>query len=134
MPRRSLPTAICVVVVVMILSSIQASGEEPIRFNRDIRPILSDNCFYCHGPDRNKRQADLRLDTEAGLHGSDGNAGAIVPGNADASEMVQRILSADPDERMPPPESGKSLSQTQIQLLRRWIQEGGQFEGHWSFC
>ncbi|MFN9713416.1 MAG: PSD1 and planctomycete cytochrome C domain-containing protein, partial [Planctomycetota bacterium] len=127
------PTAICVVVVVMILSSIQASGEEPIRFNRDIRPILSDNCFYCHGPDRNKRQADLRLDTEAGLHGSDGNAGAIVPGNADASEMVQRILSADPDERMPPPESGKSLSQTQIQLLRRWIQEGGQFEGHWSF-
>lgn len=133
MPRRSLPTAICVVVVVMILSSIQASGEEPIRFNRDIRPILSDNCFYCHGPDRNKRQADLRLDTEAGLHGSDGNAGAIVPGNADASEMVQRILSADPDERMPPPESGKSLSQTQIQLLRRWIQEGGQFEGHWSF-
>ncbi|MFN9436622.1 MAG: PSD1 and planctomycete cytochrome C domain-containing protein [Planctomycetota bacterium] len=133
MPRRSLPTAICVVVVVMILSSIQASGEEPIRFNRDIRPILSDNCFYCHGPDRNKRQADLRLDTEAGLHGSDGNAGAIVPGTADASEMVQRILSADPDERMPPPESGKSLSQTQIQLLRRWIQEGGQFEGHWSF-
>ncbi|MFN9603034.1 MAG: PSD1 and planctomycete cytochrome C domain-containing protein [Planctomycetota bacterium] len=133
MPRRSLPTAICVVVVVMILSSIQASGEEPIRFNRDIRPILSDNCFYCHGPDRNKRQADLRLDTEAGLHGSDGNAGAIVPGNADASEMVQRILSADPDERMPPPESGKSLSQKQIQLLRRWIQEGGQFEGHWSF-
>ncbi|MFN9853305.1 MAG: PSD1 and planctomycete cytochrome C domain-containing protein [Planctomycetota bacterium] len=133
MPRRSLPTAICVVVVVMILSSIQASGEEPIRFYRDIRPILSDNCFYCHGPDRNKRQADLRLDTEAGLHGSDGNAGAIVPGNADASEMVQRILSADPDERMPPPESGKSLSQTQIQLLRRWIQEGGQFEGHWSF-
>jgi hypothetical protein len=133
MPRRSLPTAIRVVVVVMILSSIQASGEEPIRFNRDIRPILSDNCFYCHGPDRNKRQADLRLDTEAGLHGSDGNAGAIVPGNADASEMVQRVLSADPDERMPPPESGKSLSQTQIQLLRRWIQEGGQFEGHWSF-
>jgi hypothetical protein len=109
------------------------SGHEPIRFNRDIRPILSDNCFYCHGPDRNKRQADLRLDTEAGLRGEGGQGGAIVPGKSDASELVRRILSADPDEQMPPPESGKSLSESQIALLRRWIDEGGSYEGHWSF-
>jgi hypothetical protein len=133
MPYRFLRNAIRVVVVVMILPLIRASGDEPIRFNRDIRPILSDNCFYCHGPDRNKRQADLRLDTEAGLHGTDGNGGAIVPGNPDTSEMVRRILSADPDERMPPPESGKSLTDAQVELLQRWIQEGGRFEGHWSF-
>jgi hypothetical protein len=133
MPYRFLRNAICVVVVVMILPLIRASGDEPIRFNRDIRPILSDNCFYCHGPDRNKRQADLRLDTEAGLQGTDGNGGAIVPGNPDTSEMVRRILSADPDERMPPPESGKSLSDAQVELLQRWIQQGGRFEGHWSF-
>jgi hypothetical protein len=133
MPYRFLRNAICVVVAVMILPLIRASGDEPIRFNRDIRPILSDNCFYCHGPDRNKRQADLRLDTEAGLHGTDGNGGAIVPGNPDTSEMVRRILSADPDERMPPPESGKSLSDAQVELLQRWIQQGGRFEGHWSF-
>lgn len=109
------------------------SGGEPIRFNRDIRPILSDNCFYCHGPDRNKRQADLRLDTETGLTGNGGSGGAIVPGKANESELIRRILSADPDERMPPPESGKALTESQVALLRRWIDEGGQFEGHWAF-
>ncbi len=108
-------------------------AQDAVRYNRDIRAILSDNCFYCHGPDRNKRQADLRLDTIEGLHGEAGNPGAIVPGDPSASQLMQRVLSADPDERMPPPESGKSLSPEQIELLRRWIQEGGQFEGHWAF-
>ncbi|MBU6239673.1 MAG: DUF1549 domain-containing protein, partial [Planctomycetes bacterium] len=123
------------VLVAFLLPSLHASSEEPIRFNRDIRPILSDNCFYCHGPDRNKRQADLRLDTEGGLRGDagTGHSAAIVPGNPDASELVRRILSADPDERMPPPETKKSLSESQVKLLKRWIQEGGSYEGHWAF-
>lgn len=110
-----------------------AAGEEPIRFNRDIRPILSDNCFYCHGPDKNKREADLRLDSHEGLHGTDGEPGALIPGKPDDSPMLHRILSTDPDEQMPPPETGKSLTPEQVALIRRWIAEGGDFQGHWAF-
>lgn len=106
---------------------------ETIEFNRDIRPVLSDNCFFCHGPDKNKRAADLRLDTEAGLHGKDGQHGAIVAGKPDDSEMIKRIISADPEQKMPPAHSGKSLSERDVQLLNRWIEQGGKFEGHWAF-
>lgn len=106
---------------------------EVVEFNRDIRPILSDNCFFCHGPDKNKRQADLRLDTEAGLLGAAGSAGAVVPGKPDESPLLQRILTADPETHMPPPSTGKLLTADQIQLLRRWIQQGGRYEGHWAF-
>jgi hypothetical protein len=110
-----------------------AAGEEPIRFNRDIRPILSDNCFYCHGPDKNKREAELRLDSHEGLHGTGGEPGALIPGKPDDSPMLHRILSTDPDEQMPPPETGKSLTPEQVALIRRWIAEGADFQGHWSF-
>ncbi len=109
------------------------SAEEPIRFNRDVRPILSDNCFYCHGPDRNQRQADLRLDTVDGIHGNAETPGPIQVGAPEQSELIRRILSNDPDERMPPPESGKEISEDQVTVLRRWIAEGGKVEGHWSF-
>jgi hypothetical protein len=110
-----------------------AAGEEPIRFNRDIRPILSDNCFYCHGPDKNKREAELRLDSHEGLHGTGGQPGALIPGKPDESPMLHRILSTDPDEQMPPPETGKSLTPEQVALIRRWIAEGADFQGHWAF-
>jgi hypothetical protein len=110
-----------------------AFADEPIVFNRDIRPILSDNCFFCHGPDRNKREADLRLDTLEGLHGKEGSPGALIPGKPDESQLVHRITSADPDEKMPPAHSGKSLKPAEIDLIRRWIAQGGEFEGHWSF-
>ena len=110
-----------------------AAGEEPIRFNRDIRPILSDNCFYCHGPDKNKREAELRLDSHEGLHGTGGQPGALIPGKPDDSPMLHRILSTDPDEQMPPPETGKSLTPEQVALIRRWIAEGADFQGHWAF-
>ncbi|MBM3965882.1 MAG: DUF1549 domain-containing protein, partial [Planctomycetes bacterium] len=110
-----------------------STGSGTVRFNRDIRGILSDNCFYCHGPDKNKRQADLRLDTLEGLHGSGGNPGVLVPGKPDESALVHRILSTNPDEQMPPPESGKALSKAEKELLKRWIAEGGTFEGHWAF-
>lgn len=106
---------------------------ERIEFNRDIRPILSDNCFACHGPDKNKREADLRLDTEHGLIGGDGESGAVVPGDAQASELIRRIDSQDADEQMPPSAFGKSLSDHQRELLRQWIQQGASWEGHWAF-
>jgi len=133
---------ICVRLSAMLWTCLSLSAAVPVtaaelpevvEFNRDIRPILSDNCFFCHGPDKNKRQADLRLDTEAGLLGVAGNAGAVVPGKPDESPLLQRILTADPETHMPPPSTGKSLTADQIQLLRRWIQQGGRYEGHWAF-
>ena len=103
-------------------------GEDPIEFNRDIRPLLSDNCYLCHGPDAEERKADLRLDVQSEAHKS-----AIVPGSSDKSDAIVRILSQDPDERMPPPDSGKSLSDDEVELLRRWIDEGAVYQKHWSF-
>lgn len=110
-----------------------AALPDVVEFNRDIRPILSDNCFFCHGPDKNKREADLRLDTIEGLHGSDGRPGALMPGKPEDSELFQRIVSLDKDRKMPPAESGKSLSERDILMLKKWIEQGGQFEGHWAF-
>ena len=114
-------------------SSSASPLPEVVEFNRDVRPILSDNCFFCHGPDKNKREADLRLDTIEGLHGHDGTAGALVPGKPDDSTLYQRITSSDEEQKMPPTESGKSLSERDIQMLRKWIEQGGQYEGHWAF-
>ncbi len=104
---------------------------EQISYNRDIRPILSDNCFSCHGPDEHGRKADLRLDTYEGA--TDPELAAIVPGKPEASELVARIRSQDADETMPPPESHKKLSPAQIDLLTRWVTEGAEYEQHWSF-
>ncbi len=106
---------------------------EVIEFNRDIRPLLSENCFFCHGPDKNKREAELRLDTQEGLVGSDGTGGALVPGKPDESELFQRVTSTDEETKMPPTKSGKSLSERDIALLKKWIEQGGQYEGHWAF-
>jgi mono/diheme cytochrome c family protein len=103
----------------------RADGE--IVFNRDIRPILSENCFQCHGPDSGARQADLRLDD------AEAARAVIEPGHADRSELARRILAADPDERMPPAESRKSLTDEQKQRLIRWIDQGAKFQPHWAF-
>ena len=102
-----------------------------ISFNRDIRPILSDNCFNCHGPDEHSRKADLRLDTREGA--TDGEYPAIVAGDSEASELIARLLTEDEDDIMPPPESHKKLTPDQILLLTRWVNEGAEWEGHWSF-
>jgi hypothetical protein len=102
---------------------------EPVEFNRDIRPILAENCFYCHGQDGNKRESDLRLDVrEAAV-----SAGAIVPGEVGASTLLERIHSTDPDVIMPPPESNRRLSDDQKTLLDRWVREGAAYEPHWAF-
>ncbi|MDF2440733.1 MAG: hypothetical protein JWN98_1717 [Abditibacteriota bacterium] len=106
-----------------------------IGFNAQIRPILSNSCFACHGPDEKKRSAGLRLDTREGaIAESDGSA-AIVPGKPEKSVLIERVLAHDPEERMPPAESKKpSLTADQIALLRQWIAEGADYEPHWAFA
>lgn len=105
-----------------------AIPEEP-QFNRDVRPILSDNCFACHGPDAGHRQADLRLD----LRDEAIESSAIAPGDSDASELIARIITPDADLIMPPPESNKKLSPRDIEILRRWVQQGANYQNHWSY-
>lgn len=104
-------------------------AQERLNFNRDIRPILAENCFYCHGQDGNKRQGDLRLDERNAAV----MAQAIVPGKPDASSLVARIESSDPDEQMPPPRSNRRLSESQKKILTRWIAEGAEYSQHWAF-
>ena len=106
----------------------------PVDFARDIRPILSDRCFTCHGPDESKRQAGLRLDTEEGAKKLRGTHAVIVPGNAGASEILKRVAPETPAKRMPPPYSDrKPLSEKEIATLRVWIEQGAKWQGHWSF-
>ncbi|MCC6492782.1 MAG: DUF1553 domain-containing protein [Pirellulales bacterium] len=110
-----------------------SAGSAP-SYNRDVRPILAENCFRCHGPDANERQAELRLDTaEGALAETSSGAPAVVPGHPEESELVRRISSTDEREVMPPPDSGKRLVEQQRQLLRAWISEGAAYEKHWSF-
>jgi hypothetical protein len=113
----------------VFLATVRAEGEGEVRFNRDVRPILSNNCYYCHGPDPKHREADLRLDTSEGAL-----AMAIVPGKPDESPLIERVTSHSDDERMPPPASKKGpLTREQIATLRRWIEQGAKYEGHWAF-
>ncbi|MCZ6673545.1 MAG: DUF1549 domain-containing protein, partial [Verrucomicrobia bacterium] len=105
-----------------------------VDFNRDIRPILSDNCFKCHGPDENKREAEMRLDTKEGAFADlGGGYYPIVPGKQDESEMVWRIYTDDEDDLMPPVDSSNTLSANEKDLIRRWIEEGAEWKNHWSF-
>ena len=107
-------------------------AETAINFDRDIRPILSDNCFQCHGPDGAKRKAGLRLDTKAGAFVILEGTPVIAPGNPDASPLLQRIDSSDPDKQMPPPEAKKTLGDAERARLRQWIAEGATWSDHWS--
>jgi len=106
----------------------------PLDFNRDVRPILSDRCFACHGPDAEDRQAGLRLDDRAAATAVlDSGAAAIVPGHPEASAMLERVVHADPDVVMPPPHVNKPITPAEAALLRRWIAEGAEYRGHWAF-
>ncbi|MEM7384910.1 MAG: PSD1 and planctomycete cytochrome C domain-containing protein, partial [Verrucomicrobiota bacterium] len=111
----------------------QRGGSETIDFTRDIRPLLSDNCFFCHGPDAAERKADLRLDVEAAAKAPIDGQAPIVSGHPDKSVILQRMISEDPDEQMPPPESGKSLSAEEVDLIKRWISEGAEWSEHWAY-
>jgi hypothetical protein len=112
----------------------RAGAEAPavVEFNRDVRPVLSDTCFACHGPDKGKRKADLRLDVEADVYADRGGYQALVAGKPDQSELYRRITEADAKRRMPPAKSGKHLTERQVELIRRWIAQGGKWQKHWS--
>ena len=107
-----------------------AQAADKLKFNRDIRPILSDKCFHCHGNDPNKREAKMRLDIRESALEKD----AFVPGNADASEMIKRILTTDPDDHMPPAKAKiGDLTAAEIATLKQWVNEGAEYEAHWAF-
>ncbi|GAA4463166.1 PSD1 and planctomycete cytochrome C domain-containing protein [Novipirellula rosea] len=111
----------------LVLSLAPVAFSKTIEFGRDVRPILSDHCFACHGPDEEHREADLRLDT------SEGVLGAVQPGELDDSELILRILSDDADMLMPPPKFGKPLSGEQIETLKQWVDQGAVYSEHWAF-
>ena len=112
-----------------ISAGFAGTAPEKISYNRDIRPVLSDNCFFCHGPDQNKRKGKLRLDVRDEAIKKE----AIVPGKPDESELIQRIFTTDEDDLMPPPESHKTLTPAQKQLFRRWIAQGAEYQNHWAY-
>lgn len=105
------------------------SAEGPILYGRDIRPILSENCFYCHGQDPNQRKGDFRLDTAEGLRAN----GIVVPGKPGESLLIERIHETQASKLMPPPKSNRKLTAEQKKMLERWIAEGAKFEGHWAY-
>lgn len=111
---------------------VPVAPAQDLEFNRDVRPILAENCFFCHGPDAGRRKAKLRLDVAASAFADRGDGPAIVPGDPDRSALWRRITERDPDERMPPPESHKELSAEEIATLRRWIELGAEYEPPWS--
>jgi hypothetical protein len=115
------------------LATATAHAAGKLDFNRDIRPILSDNCFACHGFDAKKRKADLRLDVPEGAFTAIEGAFPIKPGDVEASTIIQRILSHDEDEVMPPPDTNKKVKPEQIEILKRWIKEGAEYKKHWAF-
>ncbi|HEY6167307.1 MAG TPA: PSD1 and planctomycete cytochrome C domain-containing protein [Verrucomicrobiae bacterium] len=125
------------VVFLASIASFTARGAAPkseINFSRDILPILSDNCFHCHGPDEKERKSRLRLDTKEGAL-SKGKSGeiAIVPGRSAQSEVIRRITTKDEDDVMPPPKSNRKLTPQQIELLRRWVDSGAKWGKHWAY-
>ncbi len=128
------PALLGTAVLTLLLSPSLLPAAGKVNFNRDVRPILSDNCFACHGFDAKKRKADLRLDVPEGAFkaNEDGEA-PIKPGSPGASTVWQRIITTDADDLMPPADSHKKLSAAQRDILKRWIEEGAEYQPHWSF-
>jgi hypothetical protein len=115
------------------LAALAQTPATAVDFNRDIRPILSENCYQCHGPDKNKRKADLRLDTKDGLFDEIDDVRPVVAGKPGESDLLRRILTDDDEDRMPPKKSNKSVTPQQAAKIRKWIEEGAVYKGHWAY-
>ena len=133
-PRKTGASTLLAAFLAVTLGAATANGAEKLRYNRDIRPILSDKCFHCHGPDKNKRDSGLRLDVREDAIALRDGIRAIVPGKPDESEIIARITTADADDHMPPAKSKlDGFTPTEITMLKRWISEGAEYEPHWAF-
>ena len=130
---RPIATWSVLAVIAGCTGAVAAEPVRPIDFARDVLPILSDNCFYCHGQDENHRKGDRRLDTQEGAYQEIDGVRAVVPGDLSASELVARILTDDPDDVMPPAKEKKKLTSPQKEMLKRWISEGAKWGTHWAF-
>ena len=127
-----LPLSLLAVAGTLLFAS--SASAERIQFNRDIRPIFSDTCYACHGPDENKVKGKLRLDSlDAARKGGKSGEAAILPGHPEKSQVMKRLLTKDTDDHMPPAEFHKVLTKDQIALVERWIKEGAEYQGHWAF-
>jgi len=127
------PAALFLAAMASLACAADPAGDGPIDYNRDVRQILSSHCYACHGPDQGKRQAGLRLDKqEAALAPLESGKHAIVPGDSAHSELIARVTAAD-DEVMPPADAGKRLKPAEVATLRKWIDQGAQWRGHWSY-
>lgn len=124
---------LCGPIALVFLGSVSTTFAEPIRFGRDVLPVLSANCFACHGPDEKERQVNLRLDLESEAKAERKSGRTIVNGQPEQSVIMARLTSSDPDVVMPPPSSRKKVSPEQIEAIRQWIAEGAKWERHWSF-
>jgi len=133
--RISIPSPSAILLLAGASLSLPSVAREDAKlsFNLDVRPILSDNCFHCHGQDADQREADLRLDTLDGATQDLGGYAALVPGDPEESELYLRITSAFEDEQMPPPDSNRALTDEQRETLRLWIEQGAAYEKHWAF-
>jgi mono/diheme cytochrome c family protein len=120
------------VAAAFFLGACEASGQTVVEFNRDVRPILADHCFACHGPDARQRKADLRLDSAESADPKRENGPVVIAGDPAKSELWRRINSTDPDEQMPPPGKGRHLIDSELSILKQWITQGAKFEKHWS--
>jgi hypothetical protein len=121
----------CVPLIGSLLLAFSARGG--VDFNREIQPILSENCYHCHGPDAKAREADLRLDTREGAYRTKDGITVVKPGDPASSDLVERIFSSDKDDVMPPPKSHRELTEAQKGLLKRWVAEGALWGEHWAF-
>lgn len=133
MPRLAPRHLLFLSFAALAATGIDLAAAEAVDFNRDIQPILSENCFQCHGPDKAQRKADLRLDQEKEAKADHDGTIAIVSGKSADSEAIKRIFSDDPDEVMPTPKSNRKLTSQQKEMLKRWIDEGAKWGEHWAF-
>jgi mono/diheme cytochrome c family protein len=125
---------ILVLLSVVLSTACTREPATTVSFNDTVQPILSENCYLCHGPDASTRKAGLRLDKAEFAYAPHEQFGpAIIPGKPDRSPLVKRIEASDPRERMPPPEAHKTLEPEEIALLRQWVQEGAEYRKHWAF-
>jgi len=130
--RRSIQLALCLTGLPAVAF---AATRDEVKFNRDIRPIMSDTCFHCHGPDAKARKANLRLDIrDEALKPAKSGAIPIVPGKPEKSEIITRIFTKDSDDLMPPPDAHKTLTPAQKDLFKRWVAQGAKYETHWAFA